>query len=142
MPLVYASAGAAPPAGEARERARKVKPQYVGGELVTLIGMRPAPEAELVSGMLLEEGIPSDVRATRGFEVPGIGPGGGLYFDVRVPQAALDAARELIGAPPADAAPTDQDSPANERALRLIAGMLVAVLIGFLIVWLLYQVAT
>ena len=54
----------------ARERARKIKPQYTEGELVRVAVGRHQPEAELIQSLLLEEGVPSTLRRTRGFDVP------------------------------------------------------------------------
>ncbi len=55
---------------ELHARARKVKPQYTEGELVRVAAPRHQSEAELIQGLLLEEGIPSMLRRTRGFDVP------------------------------------------------------------------------
>ena len=60
MPLVPAVGGrprSAPP-----QRARKIKPQYAQGALVRVAWARNQAEAELIEGMLLEEGIPSLLR--------------------------------------------------------------------------------
>jgi hypothetical protein len=69
MPLVLPDA-TAEPLSEARERARKVLPRYAEGPLVRVATARHQAEAELLEGMLLEEGIPSLVRRTGGFDVP------------------------------------------------------------------------
>src|SRR5918995_1236266 len=106
MPLVYVGRGEEQPITEEHERARKVRPEYIGGELVKAGWARNQSEGELIQGILLEEGIPSVQRRTRGFE------------------SAL--------APPAgDASP-----------VRLGAWILVAVAGAFVLVWLLYQLAT
>jgi len=71
MPLVYAGASAGDePVSERQERARKIKPQYAEGDLVRVAGARNQAEAEFIQGMLLEEGVPSTLRRTRGFDVP------------------------------------------------------------------------
>ena len=67
MPLVYVGRGDDEPVTAAHERARKVKPQYVGGEQLRVARARNLAEAELIQGILLEEGIPSVQRRTRGF---------------------------------------------------------------------------
>ena len=66
MPLVYAGrrAARAAPLSEAHERARKIDPRYAEGELVRVAGGRNQAEAELIQGMLLEEGVPSMLRRT------------------------------------------------------------------------------
>ena len=59
-PLV--APGSAPleePLSEAHGRARKIDPAYTQGELVRVAGGRNQAEAELIQGMLLEEGVPS-----------------------------------------------------------------------------------
>src|SRR2546423_11580419 len=85
---------------EAQLQARKVRPQYLGGELVRVGGARNLAEAQLVQGLLLEEGIPSIERRARGFDVPDFLAAGPR--DILVPQAAYEAARELLGGAQAD----------------------------------------
>jgi len=51
-------------------------------------------EAEFVQALLLEEGIPSMLRRTRGFDVPDMLAAGPR--DVMVPEAAHAAAREVL----------------------------------------------
>ena len=49
------------------------------GDLVRVAVGRQQPEAELIQNLLLEEGVPSTLRRTRGFDVPeidGISAGG------------------------------------------------------------------
>jgi hypothetical protein len=63
MPLVYAGrTGVDEPVTEAHERARKIKPQFTEGELVRVVSAQHQAEAEMVQGLLLEEGIPSMTR--------------------------------------------------------------------------------
>ena len=95
MPLVYV--GAEPmesPTSDAHGRARKVKPEYTEGELVRVAGSSNQAEAELIQGLLLEEGVPSVLRRTRGFDVPDFLAAGPR--DVLVPEAAVEAAREVL----------------------------------------------
>ena len=94
MPLVYVGRGEQEPITEAHERARKVKPQYTGGELVSVACARNLAEAELIQGILLEEGIPSVQRRSRGFDVPDFLAAGPR--DILVPEAGAEAARELL----------------------------------------------
>ena len=66
MPLV--DAGGEPldePLSDAHERARKIDPRYAEGQLVRVAGGRNQAEAELIQGLLLEEGVPSMLRRTR-----------------------------------------------------------------------------
>ena len=96
MPLTYVGRAEEEPITEAHERARKVKPQYLGGELVKVAFAKNLAEAQLIQGILLEEGIPSVERRTRGFDVPDFLAGGPR--DILVPEAGADAARELLAA--------------------------------------------
>ncbi len=75
-------------------RMRKIKPQYSEGELVRVKVARQQPEAEFVQSLLLEEGIPSTLRRTRGFDVPDMLAAGPR--DVMVPLSGHAAAREVL----------------------------------------------
>ena len=70
MPLVLGGPARGARSRERQRRARKIKPQYAQGALVRVVGARNQAEAELIAGMLLEEGIPSLLRRRRGFDVP------------------------------------------------------------------------
>src|ERR671937_874366 len=94
MPLVYVGRGEEQPITEAHERARKIKPQYTGGAQVRVASAHNLAEAELIQGMLLEEGIPSVQRRTRGFDVPDFLAAGPR--DILVPEAGAEAATELL----------------------------------------------
>jgi predicted amidophosphoribosyltransferase len=99
MPLVYADAEAARQTltDERREMARKIKPQYTEGRLVKIARASNQPEAELLQGLLLEVGIPSLVRRSRGFDVAeslAAGP-----RDILVPESGAEAAQEALKAP-------------------------------------------
>jgi hypothetical protein len=121
MPLTYADVEV----GELTERqarARKVSPQYGEGELVKVGWARNQAEAELIAGMLLEEGIPSVAKRSGGFDVPDFLAGGPR--DILVAASGVDAARDLLGARP--------DAPRLEREptpvwVRSLAAALVVV---------------
>lgn len=135
MPLVRAVHGEMEAVTDAHGRARKIRPQYTRGELVKVAVGRNQADGELIQGMLLEEGIPSTLRRTRGFDVPDFLAAGPR--DVMVPEAAYEAAREMLTA--ADVpAPGTAGGPASDRgtALRLAAAILIAAAIGGLLVWL------
>jgi hypothetical protein len=142
MPLVYVGRDEQEPITEAHERARKVKPQYVGGEQVKVAFAGNLAEAELIQGILLEEGIPSVQRRSRGFDVPDFLAAGPR--DILVPQAAEEDARTLL----ADARVGDPATPAPEpgssepQPLRLLGGILLALAAAALVVWLLYQLTS
>jgi hypothetical protein len=141
MPLVYVGRGEQEPITEAQERARKVKPQYVGGEQVKVAFARNLSEAELIQGILLEEGIPSIQRRSRGFDVPDFLAAGPR--DILVPQAAEEDARTfLTDARVGEGEPQAEPGSADPQPLRLLGGVLIAVGAAALLVWLLYQLAT
>ena len=93
LPLVLPPAEQ-PPLTAAQERARKVRASYAEGPLVRVAAARNQPEAELLQGLLLEEGIPSMVRRSGGFDVPDFLAAGPR--DVLVPQSGEAAARDLL----------------------------------------------
>ena len=103
MPLVHSPevAAAAPAPTAAQERARKVQARYADGPLVRVAAARHQSEAEFLQGLLLEEGIPSLLRRSGGFDVPDFLAAGPR--DILVPQSGALAAREALGttAPPA-----------------------------------------
>ena len=79
---------------ERGRRARKIKPQLAEGELVRVAIGRQLPEAELIQNLLLDAGVPSTLRLTRGFDVPEMLAAGPR--DVMVPQSGLDVARDVL----------------------------------------------
>ena len=108
MPLVHPG-GREARVSERQERARKIKPQYAQGGLVRVAWARNQAEAELIEGMLLEEGIPSLLQRPAGFDVPDFMAAGPR--DVLVPQSGLEAAREVL-------LQTDVAPAAQSRATR------------------------
>ena len=125
MPLVHSGAGEAR-VSERQERARKIKPQYAQGALARVAWARNQAEAELIEGMLLEEGIPSLLRRPAGFDVPDFMAAGPR--DVLVPQSGLEAAREVLLQ--TDAVPGAEPRAASTpRATRVLAALLLAIAI-------------
>jgi hypothetical protein len=61
------------------------------------------PEAEMLAGMLAEEGIPAMIRRPRGVDVPDMLAGGPR--ELLVPADREREARELLGADPGGGAP-------------------------------------
>ena len=96
VPLVRADAAPAP-ASARQERARKIKPQYAEGELVRVARAQHQAEAELIQGLLLEEGIPSMTKRSGGFDVPDFLAAGPR--DVLVPSSGAEAARDALMLP-------------------------------------------
>ena len=139
MPLVYVGRGEEQPITEAHERARKVKPQYTGGQQVRVASAGNLAEAELIQGMLLEEGIPSVQRRMRGFDVPDFLAAGPR--DILVHEAGAEAAQELL----ADVRTGEPEATAQvygERPLRLATGLLIAFAGAAALVWVLYQLSS
>jgi hypothetical protein len=138
MPLVYVGRGEEEPITAAHEKARKVNPRYAGGDPVKVAFARNLAEAQLIQGILLEEGIPSFERRSRGFDVPDFLAAGPR--DILVPTAGYELARELL----ADTGehPTDTGAAtAEERPLRLLLGLLAALAVAAAIVWVVSQLA-
>ena len=139
MPLVYAGAGVEPaPRGGTRERARKIDPEYARGELVRVAGGRNQAEAELIQNLLLEEGVPSMLRRSAGFDVPDFLAAGPR--DVLVPETGAELARELLAEPEPEPdssrRPTDGRRAAWTAAAVLGGGTAAAV-----VAWALLHVA-
>ena len=132
MPLVQP--GAEPldaPLSEAHGRARKIDPAFTEGKLVRVAGGRNQAEAEFIQGMLLEEGIPSVQRRSRGFDVPDFLAAGPR--DVLVPASGADVARDVLLQ--SDLGSTLPASGVDAPA-RVLAGVLLAVALVALIAWL------
>src|SRR5215468_10248614 len=95
LPLVYDDGdGVIAAVSERHERARKIKPQLTEGRLVRVAGARNQAEAEFIQGLLLEEGVPSLLRRTAGFDVPDFLAAGPR--DVLVPESGVDTARQVL----------------------------------------------
>ncbi len=136
LPLVRGDGdGVIEPVTERHERARKIKPQLTEGPLIRVAGGRNQAEAEFIQGLLLEEGVPSLLRRSAGFDVPDFLAAGPR--DVLVPEAAVATAREVLLQ---GELITDEPVGRPVAPGRLLAGLLVALLIGAVIVWLASQV--
>jgi Putative prokaryotic signal transducing protein len=122
------------PVSARHERARKIKPQLTEGPLVRVAGARNQAEAEFIQGMLLEEGVPSMLRRSAGFDVPDFLAAGPR--DVMVPEAALATAREVLLE-----GELISEQPAGRPVApgRLLAGLIAALVVGALVVWLVSQ---
>jgi hypothetical protein len=136
MPLVFAADDSAElPVSERHQRARKVKPQLAEGDLVKVAGARNQAEAEFIQGLLLEEGVPSILRRTAGFDVPDFLAAGPR--DVLVPQSGAPTAHEVLME--AELIGASEQGP-TVAPLRLMAGILIALALGALIAWLVLSV--
>jgi hypothetical protein len=140
MPLVYVGGERRIPATPARARALKVNPAYSQGEPVRVAFTRNEAESDLVQNILLEEGIPSMARRTRGFDVPDFLAAGPR--DVLVPESGAEAARDVLR--DADVAETiEPPSPRDSgpQTLRIMLAVLGGGAFAALVAWLLVNAA-
>jgi hypothetical protein len=112
-----------------------IDPEYTRGELVRVAGGRNQAEAELIQNLLLEEGIPSIVRRTAGFDVPDYLAGGPR--DVLVAESAVQAAREMLLE--ADLAPqerTGDETRSPVKTMLVVLGLFAAAVLFVYLLWL------
>lgn len=139
--MVYVGRGEEHPITETHERARKIKPQYTGGRQLRVASASNLAEAEMIQGILLEEGIPSFQRRSRGFDVPDFLAAGPR--DILVPEAGFEAARELLAQTPVSEQQALQDqSVTSARPLLLLVGIVAALAIAVALAWLLLEFGT
>src|SRR3954471_10104195 len=99
--------------------------------LVKVARAQNQSEAELVQGLLLNEGVPSVLRRAPGFDVPDFLAAG--ERDVLVPASAERLAREVL--PQGDTGPP-VGAPVAVAPSRLLAGLLIGVSLVVIIAWL------
>ena len=142
MPLVQAG-GEDPGAAhsDARDRARKIRPELTRGELVRVAGGRNQPEAELIQNILLEEGVPSILRRSAGFDVPDFLAAGPR--DVMVPESGAELARATLTSADIEPAPRQPVATARpgRQALLIVLAVLVGGLLAAFAAWQLIQSA-
>jgi hypothetical protein len=132
MPLTYAGrTDLEMPVSAAHARARKIKPQYSEGDLVRVAGARNQAEAELIQGLLLEEGVPSMLRRSRGFDVPDMLAAGPR--DVMVPASGAAPARDVLLQ--ADLLDSRAAGRPVERPARLLLALCAVCALVALIAW-------
>jgi hypothetical protein len=122
---------------ESHERALKVNPQLAEGDLVRVAGARNQAEAEFIQALLLEEGVPSMERRSAGFDVPDFLAAGPR--DILVPASGVETAREVLLE--ADLLSTEPSSALPVAPGRLLVGLLMALAVAALLVWLVSVVA-
>jgi hypothetical protein len=98
---------------------------------------RQQAEAEFIQKLLLEEGVPSTLRRTAGFDVPDFLAAGPR--DVMVPESGVEVARQMlleseIASPPAG-------GPSGPSPLALLVGVLVALGVVALLAWAVFSAA-
>ena len=136
MPLVHAGdESAEEPRSGAHERARKIRPELTRGPLARVAGGRNQAEAELIQNILLEEGVPSVLRRTAGFDVPDFLAAGPR--DILVPESGAEAAREVLLQ--SDLAPPEPSGRSGPRPTRLAAAVVALGGAGALVAWVLFE---
>lgn len=127
MPLTYAGrVGDEQPVTEQQERARRIKPEYAHGDLRHVVTARQQPEAEWIQMLLLEEGVPSTLRRTAGFDVPEMLAAGPR--DVLVPDSGLDVARQVLLESDMGVGGRPEGAP-GPAPLALLAGIVAALVV-------------
>ncbi len=137
MPLTYAGeVDVEHESSEKQEHARKIKPQYTKGDLRRVATGRQQPEAEFIQMLLLEEGVPSTLRRSAGFDVPDMLAAGPR--DVLVPESGLAAARDVLLQSDIEVtqAPHIAQGTSGPAPGMLLAGLLLAAGIAALLLWL------
>jgi hypothetical protein len=109
----------------------EVEAQLAEGNFVRVASAENQAEAEFLQGLLREEGVPSSLRRARGFDVPDFLAAGPR--DVLVAQSDVRVARDLLQA---DGGPLVPDSAVVASPLRVLAGVVIAVALVALLVWL------
>jgi hypothetical protein len=138
MPLTYAGeVGAEAEVSDAQQRARKIKPQYARGDLRRVATGRQQPEAEFIQMLLLEEGVPSTLRRSAGFDVPDMLAAGPR--DVLVAESGLEVARQVLLQSDIEVhepGPVREDGRDGPAPGMLLAGVLVGAAVVAFLVWL------
>jgi hypothetical protein len=114
--------------------AGRIDPRYTQGDLVRVARAQHQAEAEFVQALLIEEGIPSMVRRSAGFDVPDMLAAGPR--DVLVPSSGELAAREvLLQADYLNDAQPQAAGPVRNPT-RLLVGLLAFVALVGVVAWL------
>ena len=109
----------------------EVEAQLAEGNFVRVAGAENQAEAEFLQGLLREEGVSASLRRARGFDVPDFLAAGPR--DVLVAQSDVRVARDLLQAGGGTLVP---DSAVVASPLRVLAGVVIAVALVALLVWL------
>jgi hypothetical protein len=107
----------------------RVRPEFAKGPLVPVGWARNQAEAEMMEGLLLEQGIPSLVRRTGGADVPDFLAAGPR--ELLVPSTGAALARELLGTPePAESGLAGEGTPAWVKALAVAVAVAIVALVA------------
>ena len=140
MPLVPAGGEVIEvPLSEAHERARKIDPRYSRGRLVPVAGALQQPEAELIQGLLLEQGVPSVVRRSAGFDVPDFLAAGPR--DILVPESGVETAREALYGAGLGSDVATSSRPDPRQVALVVAGIFAGGGAIALLAWAISQIA-
>ena len=134
MPLVREGEVIEEPRSEAHERARKIDPKYTRGSLVRVAGALQQPEAEMLQALLLEQGVPSVVRRSAGFDVPDFLAAGPR--DILVPESGVEEARAALLGAGLDSRGATSGRPDPRQVVLVLGGILAGGGAIALIVWL------
>lgn len=135
LPLIPIEDGA--PATEAHARARKIDPAYAEGRLVRVAFANNQAEAELIQGLLLEEGIPTMLRRSGGFDVPDFLAAGPR--DVLAPESGAHAARDLLLSADMGELAAGGGQGGNPPRITLVVAVLGGGFVTAVIAWLIGQ---
>jgi len=107
-----------------------LRPEYCGGALQRITVATSQAEAELVQGMLTEEGIPSVVTSSKSFDLADLTADG--RRDVFVPEDGVEAARDLLCLSPEALATANAETPNPTRLLlAILIGLLLLMAVAF-----------
>jgi hypothetical protein len=105
----------------------RVRPEFAKGQLTKVGWARNQAEADLMEGLLLDQGIPALVRRSGGFDVPDFLAAGPR--DILVPATGAALARELLGtAEPSD--PVGEGTPAWVKALAVAVAVAILAVVA------------
>ena len=106
-----------------------VNPEFAQGPLVKVGYAQNQSEADMMEGLLLEQGIPVLVQRSGGFDVPDFLAAGPR--DILVPESGAALARELLGtAEPARSGPAGEGTPAWVKALAVAFAVAIVAVIA------------
>ncbi|MBA3300686.1 MAG: hypothetical protein H0T15_02360 [Thermoleophilaceae bacterium] len=137
MPLVLVGGREEPVRDPAHEWARKIDPTLAKGDLVRVAGGRNQAEAEFIQNLLLEEGVPSMLRRSAGFDVPDFLAAGPR--DVLVPESGAQTALDVLHEENLGPQEAPYRAPRRRDPLILLAAIVGCGLVAALLAWLLVQ---
>jgi hypothetical protein len=106
------------------------EPSLTEGDFVKIAGAHDEVEGEFLQGLLREEGIPSLLRRSRGFDVPDFLAAGPR--DVLVPASAAQIAHDVLL--DAELESLQPESGTVDTPRRVLAGLLIAIALVALVV--------